>query len=137
MIIKSNSTEETRAAGAGVVSKTEPGSVYALVGPLGAGKTEFVRGFMKRLNPASVVRSPSFSLVNTYAAPEFRVHHFDFYRIAKREELAEIGFDEYVWSEDVSLIEWADLFPDVLPPNTKYVKFRDEGGSKRTIEIQE
>ena len=131
--IISHSVLETRAAGAKLALTARPGDVFALVGELGCGKTEFARGFVEALCGRSPVRSPTFSIVNVHDAPEFPLYHFDFYRIKNREELVEIGFYDYVRSDGVSLVEWADLFPDVLPDNTRAVRFIDKGNGIREI----
>jgi tRNA threonylcarbamoyladenosine biosynthesis protein TsaE len=136
MRIVSNSVEETRAAGADLARKAGPGDVLALVGALGTGKTEFVRGFVASLAPGAVVRSPTFSLVNSYATPVFAIHHFDFYRIVKISELTEIGFEEYLWGGGVCLIEWADMFPQALPPHSRMIRFSDGEHGGRVIDIE-
>jgi tRNA threonylcarbamoyladenosine biosynthesis protein TsaE len=133
--VKTSSPEETRALGAKLAKKTTEGMVYGLVGSLGSGKTEFVRGFVAGVTPEITVRSPSFSLVNTYITDVFTIHHFDFYRLVDINELYEIGFDEYIASTAVCLIEWADMFPEALPENTNYVRIIEEKGDVRIIEI--
>jgi tRNA threonylcarbamoyladenosine biosynthesis protein TsaE len=131
----SASVAQTRALGAALAARAGPGSCFALEGELGAGKTEFVRGFVAALAPAALVRSPSFSLLNIYETAPFPVYHFDFYRLADESELGEIGFAEYAAGDGVCLIEWGTLFPRVLPPGTITVRFRDLGGDTREIDI--
>jgi tRNA threonylcarbamoyladenosine biosynthesis protein TsaE len=114
--VTSTSAVETRSFAASVAARARPGEVYALVGPLGAGKTEFVRGFVRRLSSDVPVRSPSFTLLNIYRTPEFPVYHFDFYRLNAAAELTEVGLAEYLGGEGVCLIEWADMFAEELPP---------------------
>ena len=135
MIISTSSVGATRAFGARVALQARAGDVYALEGDLGTGKTEFVRGFAHALDQAIVVRSPSFSIVNTYAITRFPVYHFDFYRLHDASELNEIGFDEYIGAEGVCLIEWGTMFPSVLPPQTRIVVFRDVGTCEREIQF--
>jgi tRNA threonylcarbamoyladenosine biosynthesis protein TsaE len=135
MKISTDSAQATRAAGAKLAVRARPGDCYALEGDLGAGKTEFVRGFVASLAPAAAVRSPSFSILNIYETPRFPVYHFDFYRLGDAAELGEIGFDEYVSGEGVCLIEWGTMFPEVLPPNTTIIRFRDIGDTRREIEL--
>jgi tRNA threonylcarbamoyladenosine biosynthesis protein TsaE len=130
----SHSAEETRLLGKETAYCLSSGDIIALSGGLGSGKTEFVRGVMSVLNPVQIVRSPSFSLVNTYESPQFLLHHFDFYRLSFADELFEVGFDEYVYSEAVCLIEWADMFPEVLPGHTKYIRFTHAYENVRHIE---
>ena len=126
--------EETRAIGARFAGASRPGCLYVLEGELGAGKTEFVRGFVAALNPDAAVRSPSFSLCNIYETGSFTVYHFDFYRLADATELGEIGFDEYATDDGVCLVEWGTLFPEVLPPHAQVIRFTDLGGGDRDIE---
>jgi len=114
MEILSRSVEETRALGAKTARACTRGEVYGLVGDLGTGKTEFVRGFTEQLKTTSAVRSPSFTLVNIYETTKCPVYHFDFYRLNDASELVEIGFDEYLYSDGVCLIEWVDIFLEHL-----------------------
>ena len=131
----SNSVDETRAIGAEVARLAQSGDVFALTGEIGCGKTEFVRGFIACLCGSAAVRSPTFSIINVHQAPQFTVYHFDFYRLRKKEELVEIGYYDYVASDGVSLIEWADMFPEALPSNVRYIRFSDNGETSRKIEI--
>jgi tRNA threonylcarbamoyladenosine biosynthesis protein TsaE len=133
MEIKSPSLSDTRAAGALLASQAEAGQVFGLIGELGCGKTEFVRGFVAALCDTCEVRSPSFSILNIYETPALPVYHFDFYRLKKQAELVEIGFEEYLYGEGVCLIEWADMFPDVMPNSTTLIRFSDLGDSRRLI----
>ncbi|MGM0444013.1 MAG: tRNA (adenosine(37)-N6)-threonylcarbamoyltransferase complex ATPase subunit type 1 TsaE [Fibrobacterota bacterium] len=123
MDIETHSPQETRRIGAALVPLLHPGDVIALEGGLGSGKTELIRGFMDAVSPDTVVHSPSFSLVNTYETAQFRVHHFDFYRLSAPEELFEIGFDEYLEENALVFIEWAALFEDALPGSTHIIKW--------------
>ncbi|MDR2578567.1 MAG: tRNA (adenosine(37)-N6)-threonylcarbamoyltransferase complex ATPase subunit type 1 TsaE [Chitinispirillales bacterium] len=131
---RSASVEETRALGARLARTAEAGDVFSIGGDLGSGKTEFVRGFVSELAAGTEVRSPTFSIVNTYKTPKFPVHHFDFYRIEDQRELASIGFDEYANGDGVCLIEWGPMFPDALPNHAKYIRITDTGDSSRLIE---
>jgi tRNA threonylcarbamoyladenosine biosynthesis protein TsaE len=131
--IISHSVVETRQAGARIAKTAQAGDVIALIGELGTGKTEFVRGFVEALCGPAAVRSPTFSIVNIHDAPEFPIYHFDFYRLKKKEELLEIGFYEYVTGDGVTVIEWADMFPDVLPQGSQHINFTDKGDNEREI----
>jgi tRNA threonylcarbamoyladenosine biosynthesis protein TsaE len=129
----SSSVADTWAAGARSAHKARPGDVLALCGELGCGKTEFVRGFVAHLAPNAAVRSPSFSLVNTYATPAFPVYHFDFYRLKSPQEMTEIGFEEYLRGDGVCCIEWANLFAGLLPSHAWWFYFKDTGDDRREI----
>jgi tRNA threonylcarbamoyladenosine biosynthesis protein TsaE len=133
MEILSKSKDETRAAGAQTAQSAHAGDVFGLIGELGTGKTEFVRGFVAALCDSCEVRSPSFSILNIYETPELPIYHFDFYRLKKQSELREIGFEEYVYGSGICLIEWADMFPDVLPKDAVMIRFLDKGDGKRII----
>lgn len=97
-------------------SMLKGGEVIALRGELGAGKTFFVKAVLKNMG-ISNVNSPSFAIVYEYSGT-FKVNHFDFYRINKIGELYDIGFEEYLSNNGtITFIEWADMFPEVLPKN--------------------
>ncbi len=135
MKITTTTVDATRALGASYAEKARPGDCLVLEGELGAGKTEFVRGFVAALSAGAAVRSPSFSILNIYETPRLAVYHFDFYRLADATELHEIGFDDYAASEGVCLIEWGTLFPEVLPSQALTIRFRDLGNGIREIDI--
>ncbi|ERP38865.1 tRNA (adenosine(37)-N6)-threonylcarbamoyltransferase complex ATPase subunit type 1 TsaE [Chitinivibrio alkaliphilus] len=135
MQFTTHSAQETRLIGERLASLLSPGAVVALEGDLGSGKTELVRGYMSRVFPGEIVHSPSFSIVNTYGSGEQYVHHFDFYRLHSPDELFEIGFSEYLESTAVVFIEWADMFPHVIPPHAEHIHMRTAGEeSGRIIE---
>lgn len=130
------SVQDTRALGARVAKGAKEGDCFVLEGDLGAGKTEFVRGFVSSLSKTAAVKSPSFAILNIYETARFPVYHFDFYRLSDSSELFEIGYEEYVSGNGVCLIEWGTMFPDVLPKDAKVIRFRDIGIDCREIEIQ-
>ena len=137
MVTESRSVAQTRRLGATLAQKCRGGDVYGLVGALGTGKTEFVRGFVASLQADAGVRSPTFTLVNTYLTASFPIHHFDFYRLSRADDLREIGFYEYAGVDGVCLVEWADMFPDVLPQGTRMIRFEDGGGDVRRISYEQ
>ena len=124
MIKETFSPEETFAFGKWIGEKALPGQVYTLVGDLGVGKTVFTQGLAKGLGIDEPVNSPTFTIVQEYDGGRLPFYHFDVYRIGDIEEMEEVGFDDYVMGEGVSLIEWADLIADSLPENTKYIYLR-------------
>jgi tRNA threonylcarbamoyladenosine biosynthesis protein TsaE len=135
MQITTKTPEETRAFAATMAKKCVPGTVFAMIGTLGSGKTEFVRGFVASLCTGAAVRSPSFTLVNTYQTDSFPIHHFDFYRLTEPDELFEIGFDEYINDDAVCFIEWAEMFPEVLPENITFIRFTEGDNHCRNISV--
>lgn len=134
-IFNSNSKEKTQDFGRNFAKKLHGGQVFALIGEVGCGKTEFVRGVLSELAPEIVVSSPTFSIVNAYETKNFTVYHFDFYRIKNVDELFEIGIDEYFSDNSVVFIEWADMFLQALPKNFETIKFEAVGENKRNITI--
>jgi len=115
-------------------TEAEAGSVFGLVGNMGTGKTHWTKGFLKSIQPAASVTSPTFSLVNEYTEGGLRVHHFDFYRLKSGEELIALGWDEYLDDHAVVICEWADLFPELMPENTRWLRFSHLENNSRMIE---
>lgn len=87
----------------------------ALYGDLGVGKTAFVRGFASVIAPESLVRSPTFALVNEYRAKPRSLFHFDMYRIEDEDDLYSIGFYDYLDRNGICLVEWSEKIPYALP----------------------
>jgi len=129
----SNSAAETIAAGRDYAQRARTGDVIALVGDLGAGKTQFVKGFVAGLGSNAEVTSPTFVLVHEYEDGRLPVYHFDFYRLDQREAVLRLGFDDYVFGEGVSLIEWADRYPDLIPVEARWLSFVLKGENIREI----
>ena len=118
--------------------KAEPGEVLTLVGDLGVGKTVFTQGFAAGLGIKEPVCSPTFTIVQVYDEGRLPFYHFDVYRIGDESEMDEIGYEEYVYSDGVSLIEWANLIEDILPDRYTEVKIEknvDKGFDYRKISI--
>ncbi len=114
MVLKSTSEETTSKIGKILGRNLQPGTVVALNGELGAGKTVFARGVAEGLDVQVVVNSPSYVIMNLYRG-RMELYHFDFYRLEEEEELQELGLEEYFYGDGITLIEWADKFPGVLP----------------------
>jgi tRNA threonylcarbamoyladenosine biosynthesis protein TsaE len=129
----SNSADETIAAGRGYARAARRGDVLALSGDLGAGKTQFVKGFVAGMESKDDVTSPTFVLVHEYGGGRLPIYHFDFYRIENRDALLRLGFDDYVFGDGVSLIEWADRYSDLIPGHAKWLSFELKGENTRVI----
>jgi tRNA threonylcarbamoyladenosine biosynthesis protein TsaE len=134
-VAESRSGEETRLLGARLARGLGPGSVVALTGPLGTGKTVFVKGIVEGLSGAEEATSPSFTLVNVYEAA-FPVYHFDFYRLATGEDPESLGFRDYLDGRGVVLIEWADRAPASLPEDRLEVGFERTGEHSRSLRLR-
>ncbi|HEY4716480.1 MAG TPA: tRNA (adenosine(37)-N6)-threonylcarbamoyltransferase complex ATPase subunit type 1 TsaE [bacterium] len=134
--IMADSVKKTVAEGENLVKNLRSGSVIALSGELGAGKTVFVKGIAKGLGVREWknVTSPTFTILNIYNGKR-KLYHFDLYRINKTEELMDTGFDAFVNSDGIAAVEWADKFPGMLPEGTVWVKIAYSDRNKRLIQI--
>lgn len=112
--------EETLGLGIALGRSLTGGEVISLTGDLGAGKTVFAKGIAKGLGVSEEVTSPTFQVVREYKG-RLPLYHFDFYRLADKSELREIGFSDYIGGENVVVVEWADLFVHALPKNYIHV----------------
>jgi tRNA threonylcarbamoyladenosine biosynthesis protein TsaE len=116
------SPEETAHLGEEVSALIEPGSVISLEGPLGAGKTQLTKGVAAALGCAEEASSPGFTVMHEYAGGRFPLHHFDFYRLKRADELYGVGFDDCL-ADGAVVVEWGDKFPDALPAGTIRLSF--------------
>ena len=140
MVLETRSPEQTFQIGVDLAKKALPGQVFTLTGDLGVGKTVFTQGFAHGLGITEPVNSPTFTIVQVYEGGRLPFYHFDVYRIGDVEEMDEVGFDEYVMGEGVSLIEWANLIEEILPERrTEIIIEKDlqEGFEYRRITIEE
>ncbi|MFT5465361.1 MAG: tRNA threonylcarbamoyladenosine biosynthesis protein TsaE [Verrucomicrobiales bacterium] len=131
-----NSVESTMEVGKTLASELAIGNVIALVGGLGAGKTHLTKGIIAGLGASEEVTSPTFTLVHEYTSGRLPAYHFDFYRIDDPNELIAIGWDEYLEGDGVVIVEWADKFPELLPPSSCWLKIEIESGETRRITRQ-
>ena len=118
MTITLKGTEKTEDFGKEFAESLEKGSIIALMGPLGAGKTTLSKAIAKGLGVTETITSPTFTIVQEYESGRLPLYHFDVYRVHDEEELFEMGFEEYLHKGGVCLIEWADLIEDMLPSKT-------------------
>jgi tRNA threonylcarbamoyladenosine biosynthesis protein TsaE len=129
----SNSPAETEAIGRQLAKEIGVGSVLALKGDLGSGKTVFVKGVVAGLGSRADVTSPTFTIVHEYRGGRLPVYHFDFFRLENPEPVARLGLDDYFFGDGVSLIEWADRFPKLIPQQARWISFEIKSENQRAI----
>jgi len=110
------SVAETLAYGREMAKGLEPGAVIALSGDLGTGKTHLTKGIADGLGiPPERVRSPTFTILQTYPEGRLPLYHFDAYRVATPDEFYELGFEEYFYGDGVSVVEWPERVAELIP----------------------
>lgn len=140
MVIETRSAEETYKLGVELGKKAAKGQIYTMVGDLGVGKTVFTQGMADGLEIQEPISSPTFTIVQVYDEGRLPFYHFDVYRIGDISEMDEIGFEDYVYGEGVSLIEWANLIEEILPEERVEItieKDLEKGFDYRKITIEE
>lgn len=134
----SNSAEDTKAFAEKFASELKAGDVLCMYGDLGAGKTAFVQGLAKGLGINTHITSPTFTIVNEYYG-RLPLYHFDVYRIADPDEMYEVGYEEYIYGDGVSVIEWPQLIDEILPDkryNVTITKNYEKHDDYRIINIE-
>lgn len=129
----SNSPGETESFGQQFAEIIKRGDVLALVGELGSGKTQFVQGLVAAVGAITPATSPTFTLIHEYSGGLMPIYHFDFFRVEDRESAERLGLDEYFYGDGVSIIEWADRFPDLIPENARWISFETKSETQRAI----
>ncbi|MCK5215223.1 MAG: tRNA (adenosine(37)-N6)-threonylcarbamoyltransferase complex ATPase subunit type 1 TsaE [Candidatus Omnitrophica bacterium] len=134
--ILTQSAEETMALAKRLARHLKGGAIICLYGDLGCGKTTFVKGMASglKINPTKV-NSPTFVLMNIYEGKS-PLYHFDFYRLETVDEIGAIGYDEFLYGDGISVIEWAERFGSLLPKEYLSVKFSHKGEGKRLLRFQ-
>lgn len=138
--IESFSAEDTHALGKKLGENAKPGEVYTLLGDLGVGKTVLTQGIADGLGIKEAICSPTFTIVQVYDEGRMPFYHFDVYRIGDIEEMDEIGYEDYFYSDGLTMIEWANLIEEILPSKRKEItieKDLEKGFDYRRITIKE
>lgn len=112
-------------------------TVFAFRGEMGAGKTTFIKAICERLGVDESVNSPTFAIVNEYRSDsEELIYHFDFYRINKKEEAYDFGYEDYFYSGSLCFIEWPELIEDLLPHDVVNVSIKELESGEREIVVE-
>ncbi len=128
-----NSVEAAQAFGEGWAPDLKSGEIFALYGVLGAGKTQLVKGLARGLGYSGDVTSPTFTLVHEYRGGRLPVYHLDLYRISDEKAAIDIGVEDYLPSDGVTVIEWPERIESLLPPGTRRWKIEVASLTERTI----
>ena len=137
MQIELKTLDDTKRFAEWLVEHIDRGQVICLVGDLGAGKTTFTQFLCKALGVQDYVTSPTFNLMNSYSgvlngAP-IDIHHFDVYRIFASDEMFEIGFDDFLYGEGISIVEWANQVADMIPNDSVWITLTLTLDGKRVL----
>ena len=105
-----------------ILDKYPKSRLFAISGPMGAGKTTFIQALCRKLEVKDNVTSPTFSIVNEYRTKADKpVYHFDLYRLRKPEEMLDIGYEDYFYSGNYCFIEWPEVSADLIPDDCLYI----------------
>ncbi len=137
---RTETPDQTIRLGLEIGKQLQPGSVVALHGPLGAGKTTLVKGIARSLNIEEALTSPSFTLIAEYEGSRegnpVTLYHIDLYRISHPQEIADLGMEEILNGEGICVIEWAEKASEFLPESTIRVEIVIEDKGRRQIKIR-
>lgn len=117
-----DSVDNTIELGRKIGSMCNPGDIFCLTGDLGTGKTHITKGIAEGLNVKEHITSPTFNIVNEYHSGRLSLFHFDVYRVSDPDEIYQIGFDEYIFGDGVSVIEWANYIEELIPNQFVHIK---------------
>ena len=123
-----------------ILRANEPHRVFAFDGPMGAGKTTFIKKLVEEMGTMDVVNSPTFAIVNVYDVEQpYRgeVYHFDCYRLKDIREAMDFGAEEYLYSGNYCFIEWPEMIEAILPEDTVRVRIEPQPNGERRLEIED
>ncbi len=119
-----------------IVEVGKQADIWLFIGEMGAGKTTLIKAICESLNVIDTVSSPTFSIVNEYlTADEKTLYHFDFYRLSNEEEAFNIGVEEYFYSGNICMIEWAQRIEGLLPEEFLRIDISENADQSRTIKL--
>lgn len=126
MVFEINSVDQTTQLGINIGKLLNPGDIVCLTGDLGTGKTHITKGIAKGLDIDDNITSPTFTIVNEYDTGRLKLNHFDVYRVSDPDEVYAIGFDDYIFSDAVSVIEWANYIEEILPKDLLHIRIEKD-----------
>ena len=128
-----SSIEASQALGESWARELTGGEIFALHGVLGAGKTQLVKGLARGLGFEGDVTSPTFTIIHEYRGGRLTLYHIDLYRIRSEKEAVDLGLEEYLPGDGVTVIEWPDRIPTLLPPQTRHWELQVVSLTERVI----
>ncbi len=132
-----DSLENINAVAADFLAKHSDERVLAFFGPMGVGKTTFIKALCEELGVEDTVNSPSFAIVNEYhTVVDDIVYHFDFYRLKEEEEAYDMGYEDYLYSGHYSMIEWPEKIASLLPNGRLELTLEELADGRRKISVQ-
>ena len=134
LTFNTHSAEETIALGEKIGKLLKKGDVIAMQGTLAAGKTTITKGIAKALGITDTITSPTFCLISEYSG-KMPLYHMDVYRLEGSEDFINLGTDDMIYGDGVSIIEWSEKIMDQLPKKTIFLKITPGAGEERKIEI--
>jgi tRNA threonylcarbamoyladenosine biosynthesis protein TsaE len=129
------SEQETEQIGEAIGRAAEPGTVVALIGDLGTGKTTLTKSIARGLGVTETVTSPTFNIIREYKSGRIPLYHFDVYRIGDPDEMFELGYEEYFYGDGICVVEWADIIEELLPEDTVIIRI-ERGASEEEREYR-
>jgi tRNA threonylcarbamoyladenosine biosynthesis protein TsaE len=134
MIIESKTAAMTRRVGEAIGNGLQPADIILLAGPLGAGKTTLVQGMAKGLGITGSVMSPTFVLARELEG-RLKMYHVDLYRLEKMPEITDLGLDDYLYGDGVTVIEWADRAEALWPEDHLRIDLEYDGDKARKLKV--
>lgn len=136
MEIKIQDLEHIHEAAKEFIKAMGKDTIFAFYGEMGAGKTTFIKAICEELGVKDVITSPTFAIVNEYTDGHGNpIYHFDFYRIKKLDEVFDMGFEDYIDSGNICLMEWPELIEDILPEDARKVTIAVDDDGSRTVKL--
>lgn len=134
MKITIQSPETIHEAAKEFVANMGDANVFAFYGSMGAGKTTFIKSICEELGVDDVITSPTFAIVNEYTGRDTTIYHFDFYRIKRMEEVYDMGYEDYIYSNALCFMEWPELIEPLLPEDAVKVTITANADGTRDVE---